>query len=100
MNKELNALKRIASIQVITDVEKDIVERAIDITPFAFALIESALKVLQIIKEKQVNVFIFLHSGEDLDTYNDMVEENRKLTQEEFELLKECLKWLKLNLFT
>lgn len=50
------------------------------------------LKVLEIIKEKQVNVFIFLHSGEDLDTYNDMVEENRKLTQQEFDLLKEWLK--------
>ena len=48
------------------------------------------LKALEIIKEKEVNVFIFLHSG-DLETYNDMVEDNRKLTKEEFDLLKEVL---------
>lgn len=48
------------------------------------------LKALEIIKEKEVNVFIFLHSG-DLETYNDMVEDNRKLTQEEYDLLKEVL---------
>ena len=53
-------------------------------------IIENALKVLEIIKEKEVNVFIFLHSG-DLETYNDMVEDNRKLTQEEYDLLKEEL---------
>lgn len=51
---------------------------------------ENKLKALKIIKEKEVNVFIFLHSG-DLETYNDMVEENRKLTQEECDLLKEVL---------
>ena len=48
------------------------------------------LKALEIIKDKEVNVFIFLHSG-DLETYNDMVEENRKFTQEEYDLLKEVL---------
>ena len=47
-------------------------------------------KALEIIKNKEVNVFIFLHSG-DLETYNDMVEDNRKLTQEEYDLLKEVL---------
>ena len=54
-------------------------------------IVEKALKALEIIKEKEVNVFIFLHSG-DLETYNDMVEDNRKLTQEEYDLLKEALK--------
>ena len=48
------------------------------------------LKALEIIKKKEVNVFIFLHNG-DLETYNDMVEDSRKLTQEEFDLLKEVL---------
>ena len=52
--------------------------------------LEKKLKALEIIKEKQVDVFIFLHSG-DLETYNDMVEDNRKLTQEEYDLLKEEL---------
>lgn len=50
--------------------------------------VKKELKALEIIKDKEVNVFIFLHSG-DLETYNDMVEENRKLTQEEYDLLKE-----------
>ena len=48
------------------------------------------LKALEIIKEKEVNVFIFLHSG-DLVTYNDMVEDNRKLTDKEYNALKEVL---------
>lgn len=51
---------------------------------------DKKLKAVEIIKEKEVNVFIFLHSG-DLETYNDMVEDNRKLIQEEYELLKEVL---------
>lgn len=55
-----------------------------------FEGVEKKLKVLEIIKEKEVNVFIFLHSG-DLETYNDMVEDNRKLKQEEYDLLKEIL---------
>ena len=54
------------------------------------ALITKKLKAFEIIKEKEINVFIFLHSG-DLETYNDMVEDNRKLSQEEYDLLKEVL---------
>lgn len=49
-----------------------------------------SVKALEIIKEKEVDVFIFLHSG-DLQTYNDIVEDNRKLTQEEYGLLKEVV---------
>ena len=53
--------------------------------------IQKKLKALEIVKEKEVNVFIFLHSG-DLETYNDMCEtEEEKITQEEYELLKEML---------
>ena len=51
---------------------------------------QKKIKALEIIKEKEVDVFIFLHSG-DLETYNDIVEDNRKLTQEEYDLLKEVL---------
>lgn len=51
---------------------------------------QKKIKALEIIKEKEVDVFIFLHSG-DLETYNDIVEDNRKLTQEEYYLLKEIL---------
>ena len=61
-----------------------------DVEEHLYHIIETALKRLEIVKNKEVNVFIFLHSG-DLETYNDMVEDNRKLTQEEYELLKEIL---------
>ena len=52
-------------------------------------IIEKSLKALEIIKKKQVNVFL-LHSV-DLETYNDMIADNRYLTQEEFNVLKEVL---------
>lgn len=67
-----------------------------DMFPQEFNILENALKALEIIKKKAINVFILLHSG-DLETYNDMVEENRKLTQEEFDLLKKVILWVKLN---
>ena len=57
-----------------------------------YKIIETALKALEIIKRKEVNVFVLLHSG-NLKIYNDMVEDNRKLTQEKYDLLKEVLLW-------
>lgn len=54
-----------------------------DYNPDAWDIIEKSLKALEIIKDKKVNVFILLHSG-DLETYNDMVEDNRKLTLEQY----------------
>ena len=57
----------------------------------SFEIIEKALKALEIIKKKEVNVFVLLHSG-NLKIYNDIVEDNRKLTQEKYDLLKEALK--------
>ena len=92
MNKELEALERLknhtisyvgSDYKVSTDSREEQIKD--------LELIEKELKALEIIKEKEVNVFIFLHSG-DLETYNNMVEDNRKLTQEEFDLLKEVLK--------
>ena len=53
---------------------------------------QKQIKAFEIIKDKEVDVFIFLHSG-DLETYNDIVEDNRKLTQEEYVLLKEVVLW-------
>lgn len=49
-----------------------------------------AVRALEIIKNKEVNVFVLLHSG-NLKIYNDIVEDNRKLTQEKYDLLKEVL---------
>ena len=57
-----------------------------------YKIIEKALKALEIIKNKEVNVFVLLHSG-NLKIYNDIVEDNRKLTQEKYDLLKEVLLW-------
>ena len=51
---------------------------------------KNKLKALEIIKEKQVNVFVLLHIG-DLETYNDMIADNRNLTQEEYDILKDVL---------
>lgn len=54
---------------------------------------QKKLKALEIIKNKQVNVFVLLHIG-DLETYNDMIADNRNLTKEEYDLLKDVLLWL------
>ena len=52
-------------------------------------------KVLKIIKEKEVNVNTLVNSIigaiEPLEFYNEKVSENLKLTQQEYELLKEVL---------
>ena len=48
------------------------------------------LLAFQIIKEKLVNVFILKHSP-NLETYNDMVEDDRELIQEEYDILKKVL---------
>ena len=79
MNKTIEALENIKHYDTRVGLHRD-----------DYDTIEKSLKALEIIKEKKVNVFIFLHSG-DLETYNDMVEDNRKLTQEEYDLLKEVL---------
>lgn len=56
-------------------------------------IIEKSLKALDIIKKKEVNVFVLLHSG-NLKIYNDYCcyNEKEQLTQEEYDLLKEVLK--------
>ena len=106
MSKELQALEKLTNYKCSCMSEKveckEIIETALKdyekITGGDFHIepinvhIENQkqIKALEIIKEKEVDVFIFLHSG-DLETYNDIVEDNRKLTQEEYELLKEVL---------
>ena len=50
--------------------------------------IEAALKALEIIKEKEVNVR-FLISCKNLKEYNDVISDH--LTQEEYDLLREVL---------
>lgn len=48
------------------------------------------LRALEIIKNKMVDMLIFLHS-EDLKTYNNMVEDERKLTNDEYIILRWAL---------
>ena len=48
------------------------------------------LRALEIIKKKEVNIYIFMRCF-DLAAYNDMAEENQKLTQQDYDLLKEVL---------
>lgn len=81
-----NALGRLENYEKNEDFSKDVLN-------YAFLTEQDKvkkLKALEIIKKKEVNVFIFLHSS-DLETYNDIVEDDRKLTQEEYDLLKEVL---------
>ena len=76
MNDGLLALKRLkgegrVGVYDEIDIDQD------------FDRAEYYLQALDIVKDKKVNVFILLHSG-DLETYNDMVEDNRKLTLEQY----------------
>ena len=52
--------------------------------------IEKTLKALEIIKEKKVNILL-LELAENVDEYNERIVPNGRLTEEEFELLKEVL---------
>ena len=56
----------------------------------AHLLVEKSLKALEIIKEKNVDIWL-IQNKKTLKQYNSMVDESRKLTQEEFNLLKEVL---------
>lgn len=67
-------------------------------------IIQKALKALDIIKEKRVNIdalikYIKTNAVDDIPLcwYNEYIalfEEDRCLTQKEYDLLKEVLKWL------
>ena len=52
-------------------------------------IIEKALKALEIIKKKEVDVSCLLFDG--LEIYNENMHPSRIITQEEYELLKEVL---------
>ena len=56
-----------------------------------FAIVEKELKALEIIKSKKVNVIIF-QGCNDLKEYNKYLIKWKRLTEEEFILLKEVLK--------
>ena len=59
-----------------------------------FLELANKLKVLEIVKEKKVNVAM-LYQVKNCEEYNAIIphQPERKLTQEEYDLLKEILKW-------
>lgn len=106
-SKELKALERIKKVQEVADYmekETDIIETALkDYDNLLYKcnklqdkkqklLIEKAkhLKALEIIKEKEVNVYLLNYFG-SLESYNEEVCIFRMLNQEEYDLLKEVL---------
>lgn len=109
MSKELEALEKIVDTYYIDNMDKEISIVATALKDYEmehtlrirlenanFELLrekqenEKKLKALEIIKKKEVNIFVLLHSG-NLKIYNDIVEDNRKLTQEKYDLLKKVL---------
>lgn len=52
--------------------------------------IEKSLKALEIIKNKTVDIWL-IQNKKTLKEYNSMVDYSRKLTEEEFNILKEVL---------
>lgn len=84
MSKGLEALKEYRKHQQGVNVYAD---ELLDI-------VEKELKALEIIKNKKVYVRFFLKYCDDeigLPIYNSQVLEEQKLTQEEYDLLKEAL---------
>lgn len=85
MSKELKALERVKNFM-----SKNAVHWKQDI-----AMIETALKALEIIKNKRVDIGLLLDGG-DVNHYNYRIDEKwkqtpRRLTQEEYDFLKEVL---------
>ena len=88
MSKELEALNKIVDTYYIDNMDKEI------------SIIEKALKALEIIKEKNVNIRALkswnkTYKGKlKYQNYLDILEDcdlGEKLTQEEYDLLKEVL---------
>lgn len=61
-----------------------------NIVNFNCESIEKSLKALEIIKKKTVDIWL-IQNKKTLKQYNSMVDDSRKLTQEEFNTLKEVL---------
>ena len=55
-----------------------------------FAQVRTELKALEIIKKKTVDIWL-IQNKKTLKEYNSMVDDSRKLIEEEFDLLKEVL---------
>ena len=84
MSKELEALERLRNTLLIEGYWQDVLQDV--------AVIENALKTLEIIKEKGVVVGMLQLKEVGLQEYNDFIGDKKLyLTQAEFNLLKEAL---------
>ena len=92
LNARITIVNKVMDTQerLLTSVSSDEIRILSSVLNSQIKNLKKKLEALEIIKLKQVNIFIFLHSG-DLETYNDIVEDDRKLTQQEYDLLKEAL---------
>ena len=81
MSKELEALENIECNCELYDFKYEDFER-----------IRKALKALEIIKEKRVNIYLLV-PVKRLTDYNKNQYIINELTQEEFDLLKEVFEW-------
>ena len=89
MSKELEALKRIGKFHI----EKTSSDKGFEIADtIDFDIIEKSLKALEIIKKKRVNLFLFSFCIKK-EEYNSEVSKERRLTQTEYDILKEILLW-------
>lgn len=102
MSKELlayDALEIIGNYQVIQNFRNDFATPIKDLFPNCFNIIKQALiemqkqeKILEIIKERRVDIYCFLRCN-TVEEYNDECFcRNDILTQKEFDLLKKEIK--------
>ena len=61
-----------------------------DLLPYKCEQVEKSLKALEIIIKKKVNILL-LELAENVNEYNERIVPNGRLTEEEFDLLKEML---------
>lgn len=97
MSKGLEALKETAMkiVEVLYGKEEPLRNNKINelLETKQFKIIEKELKALEIIKEKEVAVFV-INDTSNFDEYNIRLlayGTNQELTQEEYDLLKEVL---------
>lgn len=98
MSKGLETLKEIAiqSVEAIIGKQEPLRTQKINelLNTKQFETIEKELKALEIIKEKEINIhalLLHLKRFDSPDGYNTLVGDKYKITQEEWNLLKEVL---------
>lgn len=92
MSKELSPLEAFEKLKNKPTLTTDWYKRktAYDYNKLEYDIIETALKVLEIIKKKKVNIQALFYST-SCEDYNKHYNHYEDLAQEEYELLKEFL---------